>query len=152
MAYAWASEGCSAGFGRPWTCKRCQRILADATGRRRRRLMAAWSDYERDAFASDPLIQHEAHIAFHRGVWAASENTFLMRMWPVNEAHITIALAHDQVTRHDPQRAHAVHAALIDAVQTRDMDKIRAAFVAHTVDSARELVAMMTGGVEGASS
>ena len=127
-------------------------VLADSTGRRMQRLMAAWSDYERDAFASDPLIQHEAHIAFHRGIWAASENTFLMRMWPVNEAHITIALAHDQVTRHDPQRAHAVHAALIDAIQTRDMDKIRAAFVAHTVDSARELVAIMTGGVEGASS
>ena len=127
-------------------------ILADSTGRRMQRLMAAWSDYERDAFASDPLIQHEAHIAFHRGIWAASENTFLMRMWPVNEAHITIALAHDQVTRHDPQRAHAVHAALIDAIQTRDMDRIRTAFVAHTVDSARELMAMMTGGVEGASS
>ena len=69
-----------------------------------------------------------------------------MRMWPVNEAHITIALAHDQVTRHDPQRAHAVHAALIEAIQTRDMDRIRAAFVAHTVDSARDLVAMMMTG------
>jgi DNA-binding GntR family transcriptional regulator len=75
-----------------------------------------------------------------------------MRMWPVNEAHITIALAHDQVTRHDPQRAHGMHATLIDSIQTRDMDRIRAAFVAHTVDGARELVAMMTDGVEGASS
>ena len=98
-------------------------VLADSTGCRRRRLMGR-----------------------------VGEHTFLMRMWPVNEAHITIASAHDQVTRHDPQRAHAVHPALIDAVQTRDMDRIRAAFVAHTVDSARELVAIMTGGVERASS
>jgi DNA-binding FadR family transcriptional regulator len=45
-----------------------------------------------------------------------------------------------------------VHAAIIDAIQTRDTECIRAAFVAHTVDSARELVAMMTGGVEGALS
>jgi DNA-binding GntR family transcriptional regulator len=127
-------------------------ILADPTGRRMQLLMRAWADYERDAFASDPLIQHDAHIAFHRGIWAASENSFLMRLWPVTEAHITIVLAHDQVTRHDPQRAHAVHAAIIDAIQTKDMDKIRAAFVAHTVDSARELVAIMTGGVERVSS
>ena len=41
------------------------------------------------------------------------------RLRRVNEAHIMIALAHDQVTRHEPQRAHAVHAALIDAIQTR---------------------------------
>ena len=52
-----------------------------------------------------------------------SEKTFLMMMLPVNEAHITIALAHGHVTRHDPQRAHAVHAALIDAVQTGDMTR-----------------------------
>jgi DNA-binding GntR family transcriptional regulator len=127
-------------------------ILADRTGRRMQLLMAAWSDYERDAFAPDPLVQHEAHLAFHRSIWAASENTFLMRLWPATEAHITIALAHDQATRHDPQRAHAVHAAIIDAIQTRDMEQIRAAFVAHTVDSAKELVAIMTGGLEPASS
>ena len=66
-------------------------VLADSTGRRMQRLMAAWSTYERNAFASDPLIQHEAHIAFHRGIWAASENTFLMRMWPVKSSH------HDRV-------------------------------------------------------
>jgi DNA-binding GntR family transcriptional regulator len=127
-------------------------ILADRTGRRMQLLMAAWSDYERHAFASDPLVQHEAHLAFHRSIWAASENTFLMRLWPATEAHITIALAHDQATRHDPQRAHAVHAAIIDAIQTRDMEQIRAAFVAHTIDSAKELVAIMTGGLEPASS
>jgi DNA-binding GntR family transcriptional regulator len=127
-------------------------ILADSTGRRMKALMAAWSAYERDAFASDPLVQHEAHIAFHRGIWAAADNIFLMRLWPVTEAHMTIALAHDQAARHDPQRAHDVHLALIEAIQTRDMDKIRAAFVAHTVDSARELVAMMTAGVEPAES
>jgi DNA-binding GntR family transcriptional regulator len=120
-------------------------ILADSTGRRMQLLMTAWSDYERNAFAADPMVQHEAHIAFHRSIWTASENTFLMRLWPVTEAHITIALAHDQATRHDPQRAHTVHAAIIDAIQAGDIEQIRAALVAHTVDSARELVAMMTG-------
>lgn len=39
-------------------------ILADATGRRRRRLMAAWSDYERDAFASDPSSSMRRTLRF----------------------------------------------------------------------------------------
>jgi hypothetical protein len=51
-------------------------VLADSTGRRMQRLMAAWSDYERNAFASDPLIQHEAHIAFHRGIWGRRRTRF----------------------------------------------------------------------------
>lgn len=120
-------------------------ILADASGRRMNALMAAWAAYERDAFSEDALLQHESHLMFHRGIWTASENSFLMRLWAVTEAHITVALAHDQVTRHDPQRAHDIHRKLIDAISTRDLDQIRAAFVVHTVDSARDLVAIMTG-------
>jgi DNA-binding FadR family transcriptional regulator len=107
--------------------------------------MDAWAAYERDAYASDPMVLHESHIAFHRGIWEAAENSFLMALWPATEAHMTIALAHDQYTRHDPDRAYAVHKALIDAIQTGDAEQIRAAFVAHTVDSARVLVAMMNG-------
>jgi hypothetical protein len=33
---------------------------------------------------------------------------------------------------------------LVDAIKTGDLERIRAAFVVHTVDSARELVAIMT--------
>jgi DNA-binding GntR family transcriptional regulator len=119
-------------------------ILEDQSGRRMKKLMAAWAAYERDAFADDELVLHESHLAFHRGIWAASENSFLMRLWPVTEAHITIALAYDQATRHDPQRAYDVHRMLVDAIKTGDLERIRAAFVVHTVDSARELVAIMT--------
>jgi DNA-binding GntR family transcriptional regulator len=119
-------------------------ILDDDTGRRMDLLMEAWAIYEHDAFAEDPLLQHESHLAFHRAIWAASENSFLVRLWPVVEAHITIALAHDQATRHDPQRAHDVHLLLVEAIRTRDLDRIRAAFIEHTVDSARELVRLMS--------
>ncbi|WP_370178539.1 hypothetical protein [Rhodococcus wratislaviensis] len=38
---------------------------------------------------------------------AMSENYLSMRLWPVTEAHITIALLHDQYTRAEPARAHA---------------------------------------------
>jgi DNA-binding GntR family transcriptional regulator len=114
-------------------------ILADTTGRRMRLLDAAWAAYERNAYATDPMVQHESHVAFHQGLWAASENSFLVRLWPVVEAHITIVLAHDQATRHDPGRAYAVHRALIDAIKARDPQQIQAAFAAHTLDSARVL-------------
>jgi DNA-binding GntR family transcriptional regulator len=120
-------------------------ILADDTGRRMQALMAAWRTYERTAFSDDDLLVHESHLTFHRGIWAAAENSFLMRLWPVTEAHITIALAHDQATRHDPQRAYNVHRMLIDAIGTRDLDRIHDALVIHTVHSARELVAIMSG-------
>jgi DNA-binding GntR family transcriptional regulator len=119
-------------------------ILAETTGRRLRALLTAWDTYQRDALAEDPLIQHEAHIAFHRAIWEASENTLLMKMWPVTEAHLTIMLAHDQAALHGTERTLAAHRPLIEAVQSRDMAQIHAAFANHTVDVAKDLVAMMT--------
>lgn len=119
-------------------------ILADPTGRRMHLLDQAWEAYERQVDAVDPLVQHEAHIALHRGLWAASENVFLAHLWPVVDAHITIVLAHDQATRHDPERAHAVHKELIDAIRSGDREWIRRAFTAHTIDSARVLVDLMS--------
>lgn len=121
-------------------------ILADETGHRLTLVERAWSTYEREAFAADPLMRHESHLAFHRSIWEASENEFLTRLWPVTEAHITIALALDQATRHDPERAYEVHCTLIDAFRSGDIGRIRAAFVAHTIDSAIETVAIMSRG------
>ena len=118
-------------------------ILADGSGRRLEMVMDSWREYARLAFDPDPLVQHDAHLRFHRSIWAASENYLLLKLWPVTEAHITIALAQDQFTRSDPQRAFEVHERLVDAIRTRNLDKIRAAFVAHTIDSAEELVALM---------
>ena len=77
-------------------------ILADQSGRRLALLDAAWEDFER-ADDTDPLAQHQAHLAFHRGIWAASENFLLAQLWPVTEAHMTIALAQDQVTAPRPR-------------------------------------------------
>lgn len=118
-------------------------ILGDASGRRMAMVEAAWDEYARHADATDPLEQHDCHIRLHRAIWDASENLFLARLWPVVEAHVTIALAHDQVTRHDPARAFKVHKELIDAMRSGDRDRIKAAFEKHTVDSARVLVELM---------
>ena len=62
---------------------------------------------------------------------------------PAVEAHVTIVLAQGQMTRSDPNRAKTVHAQLISAIQTH-AETIRAPFVAHTIDAAEELTAMLT--------
>lgn len=118
-------------------------ILADPTDHRLDLVRQAWEDYDRLPFDADPVEAHEAHVAFHRRIWAASENTLLIRLWPVTEAHLTIVLAQDQATRDDPRRAHDVHKLLVDAIFSRDLDRVHAAQIAHTMDSARELVQML---------
>jgi DNA-binding GntR family transcriptional regulator len=118
-------------------------ILDDPSGRRLARVQAAWDEYERLPFDADPFEAHEAHIAFHRAIWAASENTLLIRMWPVTEAHITILLAQDQAARNDPRRAHDVHKLLVDAILSRDLEQVHQALIVHTMDSAKGLIAML---------
>jgi DNA-binding GntR family transcriptional regulator len=124
-------------------------ILADNSGERLERVKAAWTAYERVAFDPDPFVQHEGHVAFHQSIWAASDNMMLLRLWPVVEAHITIAVAQDQVTRSDPDRAYAVHQRLIEAMLSGSEQDIEAAFRSHTIDSAHELIALLRN--EGAS-
>jgi len=118
-------------------------ILADPTGHRLDWVRKAWEEYDRLPFDADPVVAHESHVAFHRRIWAASENTLLIRLWPVTEAHLTIVLAQDQATRDDPRRAHDVHKLLVDAIFSRDLDQVHAALIAHTMDSAEELVGIL---------
>ena len=118
-------------------------ILADASGQRLQIVRNAWDDYNRLPIDADPVTAHESHITFHRRIWEASENSLLIRLWPVTEAHLTIALAQDQATRHDPRRAHDVHERIVDALVGGDLDQVRAALVVHTIDSAEELVRLL---------
>jgi DNA-binding GntR family transcriptional regulator len=120
-----------------------QDILADPTGERLERVRAAWRAYDKLPFDADPIEAHESHIDFHRSIWEASENTLLIKLWPVTEAHITIALAYDQATRDDPRGAHDVHERLVNAINGGDLDQVHDALIAHTIDRAEELVAML---------
>lgn len=118
-------------------------IVADETGKRLQIVRDAWDDYNRLPIDADPVTTHESHITFHRRIWEASENSLLIRLWPVTEAHLTIALAQDQATRHDPRRAHDIHERIVDALVGGNLDQVHAALVAHTLDSAEELVRML---------
>lgn len=119
-------------------------ILADDSGAKLALVERGWRRFEAKAMDPDPVVQHDAHVAFHRSIWEASGNYLLSRLWPVTEAQITIALAEDQWIRSDPERAHRVHAELMDAIRTGDREQIHAAFYAHTIDSARELAVLLS--------
>jgi DNA-binding GntR family transcriptional regulator len=113
----------------------------------------SWAEYSQVEMDPDPVIRHESHLAFHRKLWAASENALLLRLWPVTEAHLTIILAQDQAARADPVRAHRVHEKLVDAIRTKDLDVIKKAFAEHTVRSAEELIPLLgTASAQKASS
>ncbi|GER23741.1 GntR family transcriptional regulator [Zafaria cholistanensis] len=118
-------------------------ILDDPSGSRMDAVRQAWTEFSQVEDDPDPLLRHEAHIAFHRRIWAASGNSLLLRLWPVVEAHITIALACDQAVRSDPERAKLVHHHLVDALLSGDRAAIEKAFESHTIGSAHELIELM---------
>ena len=115
-------------------------ILRDVTGRRRQLVRDAWAEFERVALDPDPLARHEAHVAFHHALWVAAENTVLLRLWPVTEGLTTIALAQEQASRADPDRAYTVHRELVDAVLSGDRTAIEDRLRHHTIDSAEDFL------------
>lgn len=117
-------------------------ILADGSGRRLRTVQRAWSAFEATAFDEDPVVRHDGHLAFHRAIWSAAENVVLDQLWPVISAHMTIALAQDQAARHDPERSHRLHRALVDALTSGDEARVATTFREHTITSADELIAL----------
>jgi DNA-binding GntR family transcriptional regulator len=119
-----------------------QAITADPTGRRMDALLQAWHTYQTTIDDPDAVARHDAHLGFHRAIWSASGNVLLDQLWPVIEAHMTIALAEDQRARPNPERSRRIHTALVDSIVARDPERIEAALHAHTVATAEELIAL----------
>jgi DNA-binding GntR family transcriptional regulator len=118
-------------------------VLADVSGARFALIEQGWAQYESAVFASDPVARHDAHLALHECIWKASGNYMLERLWQVTAAQLTIALTEDQRRRSNPEREYRVHAALMEALRTRDREVIRQAISEHTLTSADEVVSMM---------
>jgi DNA-binding GntR family transcriptional regulator len=116
-------------------------IWADNTGEATARLHAMWNDVSHRILDEDPLVQLEAHIAFHRGLWEASGNQMLARLWPVTESAMLIALAQDQALHRDPLRAYRIHRSLVGAIAAVDPAAVETLLVEHTVDSAEHVIA-----------
>ncbi|MGW0731477.1 GntR family transcriptional regulator [Streptomyces sp. NPDC002851] len=118
-------------------------VAEDPDGTRQAKLESAWQEYEAAHAAQDPARLHQAHVALHRTIWDASDNSMLKRIWPTVEAQINLAITVDESTRSDPDRALHIHARLIDAIRSGDPQAIETEVEHHTRLSADELVAML---------
>lgn len=118
-------------------------ILSDPSGRRVTAIIGAWERCAPDLASPDPLVQHDAHLELHRSIWEAAENSFLIRLWPATQGHMTIALARDQAAQQDQYRNVGGHQPIIGAFRSRNIEALRRALEIHTLVSARELAEMM---------
>ncbi|MER5223261.1 GntR family transcriptional regulator [Streptomyces flaveus] len=118
-------------------------LADDPDGSRRAKLEAAWQEYRAAHGAQDAARLHQAHVALHRTIWDASDNTMLKRIWPTVEAQINLAITVDESTRSDPDRALHVHEPLIDAILGGDPQTIEAEVERHTRASADELIEIL---------
>ncbi|HJG64199.1 GntR family transcriptional regulator [Corynebacterium stationis] len=115
-------------------------ILGDESGERMAQLDEVLREYLSRMDKPDPIERHEAHMAFHRGIWEASGNTFMMKLWPVLEAEMTLVLAVEQEQRHDDSRACALHESLVECIRRGDRDEIYENLRMHVVGSAEEFL------------
>ena len=114
-------------------------IVDDTTGRRLALVTESWRQLEELAFHTDPLVRHDAHVAFHRTTWEASENQFLIKLWPVMEAQITIWIAQYNAAHPEPEHVHAIHKKLYEAIASGDLRQAQRATLEHTVTSKAQL-------------
>lgn len=118
-------------------------VLSDPSGRRVTAVIGAWERCAPDLASPDPLVQHDAHLELHRNIWEAAENSFLIRLWPATQGHMTIALARDQAAQQDQYRNVGGHRPIVEAFKSRNIEAVRRALAIHTLDSARELAKMI---------
>lgn len=118
-------------------------VLADPTGQRLSLLDDVLDTYRERMRNPSPLERHEAHMAFHRGIWEASGNSFMMKLWPVMEAEMTLVLAVEQHHRHDDERAYALHELLVEVIRRGDREEILENLRMHVVGSAEEFLEIL---------
>lgn len=119
-------------------------IYADKTDEKLSIVADAWEEFRDLELHADPLVRHEAHIAFHRQVLMASESSILLGVIPVVEGLMTIALAIDVQFRPNAQtRGHSIHKEYVEAILSRKVLEARKAIHKHTIGSAQEVAEML---------
>jgi DNA-binding GntR family transcriptional regulator len=93
--------------------------------------------------AGDPVASDLTHLELHRTLWEASENQMLMRIWPLVESQIRMAMSLDQATRHDPERDAELHRKLVAVIEAGDEQEITNEVREHILRSAGEIVGLM---------
>ncbi|MFI7063141.1 GntR family transcriptional regulator [Kribbella sp. NPDC050124] len=100
-----------------------------------------------DAIEEGDLVQVDmTHLDLHRTLWEASENQMLMRIWPLVESQIRMAMSLDQATRSDLARDAELHRRLVDVIASGDQAAITAEVRDHIANSADEIVRLIEAG------
>jgi DNA-binding GntR family transcriptional regulator len=100
-----------------------------------------------DAIEQGDLVRTDmTHLDLHRTLWEGSGNQMLMRIWPLVESQIRMAMSLDQVTRSDPARDAELHIRLVDVIASGDEAAIVAEVRDHIAHSADEVVKLIEAG------
>lgn len=95
--------------------------------------------------AGDPVASDLTHLEFHRTLWEGSENHMLMRIWPLVESQIRMAMGLDQATLHDPARDAEMHRRLVAVIESGNETQIANEVRVHIAGSAEEVVRLLAG-------
>lgn len=93
--------------------------------------------------SQDLVLIDSTHLDLHRTLWEGAENRMLMRIWPLVESQIRMAMTLDQVTRSDFDRDAELHRCLVDVIACGDEAAIAAEVRSHILISADEVVAII---------
>ena len=100
-----------------------------------------------DAIEAGDLVRVDlTHLDLHRTLWEGSENQMLMRIWPLVESQIRMAMSLDQATRSDLARDAELHIRLVDVIAGGDKAAITAEVREHIANSADEVVKLIERG------
>jgi DNA-binding GntR family transcriptional regulator len=93
--------------------------------------------------AGDPVASDVTHLELHRTLWDSCGNQMLMRIWPLVESQIRMAMSLDQATRLDPARDAELHRRLVAVIENGDEAEIADEVRTHIGRSADEIVRLM---------
>ncbi|MFN8475730.1 MAG: FadR/GntR family transcriptional regulator [Anaerolineae bacterium] len=71
---------------------------------------------------------------FHQALWANLNNSVLMRLLDTFWLTFNTAATHTDLTNRNPMRTYQNHAAIVDAIEVRDVAKVRLALDQHYAD------------------
>lgn len=118
-------------------------ISRDPQGRGMERLKEALQLHLKAIEAGDVVDSDITHLELHRSLWEGSGNQMLMRIWPLVESQIRMAISLDQGIRHDPDRDRELHIRLVDVIERGDENEIAEEVRDHIARSADEIVRVM---------
>jgi DNA-binding GntR family transcriptional regulator len=102
--------------------------LTDADWKSLRRLL---EQFTRASTGRDPAVEIEKHLAFHRFFYERSGNNTLLSMWQDWESKLRLFFILDHEAFQNSRDVAGVHEELMEIIQSRDPDAIRAAFAHH---------------------